>query len=158
MTPLEKLDKLKAISRACNSSRSFEEFIVNLDLINMPLDEAERLYEDNCKEIIRHMSAFWLKNRRFKFYRVFDDHPQYHEYSIRRFALPYRLWTGLDKDYGNVVKLSIVAVHGEDELCANYDSMEDIQALRRIDMFHEIVFTVMIDLAKNAGLERIYGY
>ena len=97
---LSTLDSLKTISKVCNSSCNFEQFIVNLDLINIALDEAEKLYEDNCKEIIKHMSSFWCKDHRFKFCQVFDDvkASYYADHGIKHFALPYGLRYGYDKD------------------------------------------------------------
>lgn len=159
MTALSTLDKLKLASKACNSSSNFEQFIVNLDLIDITLDEVEKLYEENFKDLIRHMSSFWLEDRKFKLHRVFDDHAYFREQGIKHFALPYKLFIGQDKDYGNIIKLYCMTASGEDELCANYDLTleQDLQAMHGIDVCHELFLTIMVDIAKKAGLERNYG-
>ena len=157
MTALSTLDKLKLASKACNSSSNFEQFIVNLDLIDITLDEAEKLYEENCKDLIRHMSPFWLEDRKFKLHRVFDDHSFFQEHGIKRFALPYRFYHDKDKNCGNVIKLCAVTMSGEEEIDSSYELIDDIQAMYRIDIFHETVITMMVDIAKKAGLERNYG-
>ena len=135
------INNLKAISKACNSSFNFEQFIVNLDLINITLDEAEKLYEDNCKDIIKHMSPFWCKDGKFKFYKVFDEVQNfcYANYRIKRFALPYRLCSGFDINYYNKrLMLHSVNSFGEDIVMGlSQDLLEDMQAMHGIDVFHE---------------------
>jgi len=153
------LNSLKTISRICNSSCNFEQFIVNLDLINIALDEAEKMYEDNCKEIIRHMSSFWCKDYRFKFCQVFDDvkASYYADHGIQRFALPYRLWRGYDKDrYGEQLALSAINSFGKViTVNMSIDLFEDMQAIHGIDVFHECFLQWMCDLTnavKTAGM------
>ena len=46
---------------------------------------------------------------------------------------------------------------GEEEIDSSYELIDDIQAMYRIDIFHETVITMMVDIAKKAGLERNYG-
>lgn len=156
---LDMLDNLKAISRACNSSCNFEQFIVNLDLINMTLDEAEKLYEDTCKEIIKHMSQFWCEDYKFKFCKVFDDvkASYYADYGIKHFALPYGFWNGYDKDrYGEQLVLRAMNSFGKViTVNMSIDLVEDIQAMHSIDVFHESFLQLMCDLTnavKTAGM------
>ena len=153
---LSTLDSLKTISKVCNSSCNFEQFIVNLDLINIALDEAEKLYEDNCKEIIRHMSLFWCEDYRFKFCKVFDDVKTSY-YGIKCFALLYRLMRGFDKDrYGEQLVLSAINSSGKEiTMSLSMDLVEDIQAMHSIDVFHECFLQLMCDLTnavKTVGM------
>ena len=159
MMVLSTLDFLKTISQICNSSCNFEQFIVNLDLINIALDEAEKLYEDNCKEIIKHMSLFWCEDYRFKFCKVFDDEKNsyYADHGIKHFALPYRLWRGYAKDrYGEQLTLSAINSFGKViTVNMSIDLFEDIQAMHSIDVFHECFLQLMCDLTnavKTAGM------
>ena len=153
------LDNLKAISKACNSSFNFEQFIVNLDLISMTLDEAEKLYEDNCKEIIKHMSSFWCKDYKFKFCQVFDDvkSSYYVDHVTKRFALPYRLWREFDKDRcSEQLALSAINSSGKEiTMSLSMDLVEDMQAIPVFDVFHECFLQLMCDLTnavKTAGM------
>ena len=130
---LSTLNSLKTISKVCNSSCNFEQFIVNLDLINIALDEAEKLYEDNCKEIIKHMSLFWCEDYKFKF------------------------WRGYAKDrYGEQLALSAINSFGKViTVNMSIDLFEDIQAMHSIDVFHECFLQLMCDLTnavKTAGM------
>ena len=147
---LNVLDFLKTISKICNSSNNIEQFIINLDLMNMTLDEVEKIYEDNCKDIIRHMSLFWCEDYRFKFYKVFDDvkTAYYADHGLKRFALPYKLWRGYDKDrYGERFNLSAINSTGEViTVNMSIDLLEDMQAMHSINIFHECFLQLMCDL------------
>ena len=50
-----------------------------------------------------------------------------------------------------------MTVHGEEEITMNFDLIEDMQSMHKIDVFHEIILTAMIDLADKAGLECRHG-
>lgn len=128
-------------------------------MINIALDEAEKLYEDNCKDIIKHMSQFWCKDYKFKFCKVFDDikASYYADHGIKHFALPYGLRRGYDKyRHGEVLVLSAINSFGKMiTVNMSIDLFEDIQAMHSIDVFHECFLQLMCDLTnavKIAGM------
>lgn len=148
------LEKLKAISQAFNSSSSPEQLAMNLDLAGLSYNEAEKLYAENCKELIMHMSAFWCEDRKFSFKKALNHFDNYSCYSnISHFALPYGMIRLFDKDMGAVIKICAVALDGreiEQYTAMPTDSLsKDMFTLHSIDVLHETILMLMYEITKE---------
>ena len=153
------IDKLKAISQAFNSADNIEHFAVNLDLslAGISVDEAERLYADQCRDIVRHMSSFWCEAGRFSFKKAlmhFDSSNTYC-HRINRFALPYGMQKMFDKDCGPVIAMYAVSPNGKNLVqTMSVDPVEDLAARHRIDISHEMFIQLMYDITYACGLRK----
>lgn len=128
---------------------------MNLDLAGLSYNEAERLYAENCKELIRHMSAFWCEDGKFSFKKALSNFSSYSCYSdISHFALPYGMIRLFDKDVGAVIKICAVAPDGRE--IVQYTAMpgslpKDIFVLHGIDALHETILTLMYEITKETA-------
>lgn len=144
------IDKLKAISQAFNSSSSPEQLAMNLDLAGLSYDEAERLYAENCKDLIRHMSAFWCEDGKFSFKKALSHFDSCYS-NINHFAFPYGMIRFFDKDMGAVIKIYAVALDGREIVQHAAMPTEDMFTLHDIDALHETILTLMYEITKETA-------
>lgn len=146
----EMFNKLRLISKAFNSSSNVDEFAVKLDLastdINLTMQEAERLYEKNCKDIIERMKEFWCIDGRFRFSKAFEDVPLLCEgcSTMKHYALPCFLCRdSSDEMYGAKLVLAASDMNGNPVIERASLTFIDELAKYGINAYHEAVMTMM---------------
>lgn len=128
----------KQVSKAFNSSISYEEFLVNLDLLGINLEDAEEVYakDPNMIKIFGKIDFEKL----FKTDVGSGNVP----------ALPYSVSIGRDKDFwGTTIKMKAIDVSGKDhiQVCA-YNDDEELKDTK-INMFKETCSTMLYEIAKR---------
>ncbi len=149
MTSGSNKDILKAVSNAFNSSKSFEEFAMRLDLENVTLDDAEKTYTVHFAEMLSCKCCLsWCEDGAISFKKMFD------EYDFMSIVLPAEM----SKNASNMM---LVAYVNGNEIPVgaiyDYDVVNDMMAVHRIDIVEEAMESLLSTLSYEGKPYRIEG-
>ena len=151
MTSGSNKDILKAVSNAFNSSKSFEEFAMRLDLENVTLDDAEKTYTVHFAAILSCKCCLsWCEDGAISFKKMFD------EYDFMSIMLPAEM----SKNASNSDIMLVAYINGNAipvGTTYNYDLMNDVMAVHRIDIVEEVMGLLLSTLSYEGRPYRIEG-
>lgn len=146
---MNKIDKLKAISKAFNCSETIDEFTVKLDLAGITLDDATKLYNEANKDLIKHMDKLWTKNGVFSFDEAFKHANYIMHGSNVHFALPYNCTM---KYYKDSISIAIYAMSPNGKCVTQKartlkTTIDEMYAMHQIDVVYELISTLLYELS-----------
>ena len=150
---MKSLDIYKAISNAFNSSMSYEEFLMKLDLLGVNVNDAEKTYSLHFTQLLGYKFCnSWTIDGKISFKKMFM------ECDFVSIVLPFELSKCIDKD-SFTSKLQIKACVNGNEISINasYDLIEDIQAMHGIDIAAEILQSLLGTLSYECAIYRRRG-
>lgn len=140
---------LKAISKAFNSSMSFDEFKVQLDLLGINISEAEDAYSKANSEILKHKQK-WCTSNKIDFSKIFN------ELDYMSIVLP----CGIEKNIGLLNTYTIKAIDPNEQIIAvscKYDSLDDLAAMHGLDLEGELISTMLYEISVKFHIFRMKG-
>lgn len=149
MTSSSDKDILKAVSNVFNSSKSFEEFAMKLDLENVTLDDAEKAYTVHFAKMLScKCCCRWCEGGAISFKKMFD------ECDFMSIVLPAEMST----DASNSTFMLVAYMNGNEiPVGATYDLMNDLMAMHMIDIVEEIMGSLLNTLSYEGRPYRIEG-
>lgn len=146
---MKKIDKLKAISKAFNSSETIDEFTVKLDLAGITLDDAAKLYNEANKNLVKHMDKLWTKNGVFSFDEVLKHANCVIHGSKVHVALPYNCTM---KHYKDSISIAMYAMSPNGKRVTQKartlkTTIDEIYAMHQIDVVYELISTLLYELS-----------
>lgn len=146
---MKKIDKLKAISKAFNSSETIDEFTVKLDLAGITLDDATKLYSEVNKDLVKHMNKLWTKNGVFSFDEVLKHANCAMHGSKVHIALPYNCTM---KHYKDSISIAMCAMSLGGKIVSQKartmtTTIDEMYAMHQIDVIYELISTLLYELS-----------
>ena len=136
------IEKSKYISDAFNRSSEWEEFLLNLDLLNIPLEDAQKIWSD-CNRIIIEYSLLKTVciNGIINFKYAFTLKKNGKE---TKWNIPFITQLSLDEQ---IIEMKILAKDGSEKYARfSLELVKDMQTMYGIDVAKEMIDTMLAEV------------
>ena len=141
------IEKSKYISDAFNRSSEWEEFLLNLDLLNIPLEDAQKIWSDCNRIVIEHslLKTVCINGIiNFKYAFKLKKNGKGAKWNI-----PFITQMSSDEQ---IIEMKILAKDGSERHASfSLELVEDMQAMHGIDVIKEIIDTILIEVNTAYG-------
>lgn len=138
----------KSISATFNSSKTFDEFVVKLDLLNIDLDAAQQNYTLHNNNWLKYKEQ-WKTNDVIDFKKLFSMKHK------RQIILPFKFDEVIDyNSFDNRLRMQARIANGINNIVSIYNyatNDNDTFAMYTIDLQREIINTMLDELAITIG-------
>ena len=142
------LDICKETSKAFNSSHSYDEFLIKLDLVGIDVNEAEEKWSASNALLLKYYPQWCNRNATISFAKMFTTT------TYMSIVLPYAC--KLSKS-----KLVFKAIDGLGNTIVRsaYSDMQDdpLLKLHGIDVVHELIATLLYEMSVECKMQRSQG-
>lgn len=142
-----KTSRVKDISKAFNLAQSFDEFLVQLDLMNMSFDTAQKEYSQAHKHWLKYKSS-WCSHGVIDFEKLFKTK----EHGIP-VALPFLVIKKTDKcTFAPRIYMMACRSNGINiEIDGSLELADELSHMSGINMVEEIISSILDELAVKIG-------
>ena len=139
---------LEDICYAFNSSNSFDELCIKLDLLNISIDQAEKIWSKNNTEILKFIG----KNNRH-----IDGIIDFKKFiKCQNAVLPNKISISSSSYAARTITMTAISSNRRKiDITANYDLIEDMLAMHDIDKC-DIMGTMLYELGEKNAREKIH--
>ena len=147
----DEIEKSKTISSLFNRSSVWEEFIVNLDLLNISLEEAQKIWS-KCNAILVKYSSLrkYCNNDIIDFKHLFKVKNS----NIRNIAcIPYVTKKTINAfTFTPEIEMRIMRLDGKIQCISHCNDLaEDTRATYGIDIFKEMIDNMLYEIGEKYG-------